>query len=201
MSIAALLLAAGRARRFGAAEDDSKVVADFGGLPLVTRIAMTGLASRATPVVVVTGHAAVAVEAALAGLTVQIIHNRDYATGMASSLKAGLAALPPEAGGALILLADMPLVSQATLDRLIAWFETNSSEVEAVVPTFEGRRGNPVLIGRTMFSAVASLNGDEGARKLLAASGRAVAFCAVDDRGIEIDVDTPEALEALAKMA
>lgn len=195
--VAAVVLAAGRARRFAAGDDDSKVVATFDGVPLVRHVVTRALASRSAPVLVVTGYAASAVEAALAGLPVEILHNPDYAAGMAGSLKAGLAGLPLSVDGALILLADMPLVASDTFDRLIAMFERDPDAVEAVIPTFEGRQGNPVLIGRALFAALEGLSGDEGARKLLASAGRALAFCAVEDRGIEIDVDTRAALAAL----
>ena len=197
IGVAAIVLAAGRARRFGATETDSKVLADLAGLPLVRRVALSALASGAAPVLVVTGHAADAVSAALAEVPVRIVHNPNHASGIASSLQAGLAALPPGVEGALILLGDMPLVTQETMTCLIVRFAQEPDAIDAVIPIFEGRQGNPVLIGRGMFAAIATLSGDQGARKLLARPGRAVVYCDVDDRGVEIDVDTREALNAL----
>jgi molybdenum cofactor cytidylyltransferase len=202
MSVAAIVLAAGRARRYGAAADDSKVLAMLDGVSLVRHVVTTALASRASPVIVVTGQAAAAVDAALSGLPVALVHNPNYPAGMAGSLQAGLAALPDDVAGVLVLLADMPLVRSATLDALIAWFEGEAAKGEAakpdaVLPTFEGRVGNPALLARAMFPALRDLRGDEGARKLLGQSNRLVAMCPVDDRGIEVDVDTRAALAAL----
>ena len=192
--IAAIVLAAGRGSRFGAGEADSKVAALHAGLPLVAHVVASALASKATAVIVVTGHAGAHVVAALAGLAVTIVHNPTYADGMAGSLKAGLAALPSACDGVLILLGDMPLVRRATLDALIGAFDPEACE--AVVPTFDGRRGNPVLIGRALFDAVLQLEGDEGARGLLKQSG-AVRTCQVDDPGVTLDIDTTEALRGL----
>ena len=107
---------------------------------------------------------------------------------MASSVKAGIAALPAEADGVLVLLADMPRVAAATLDALIAAFDAPVVPPDAVVPTHGGHQGNPVLLGRALFAEVARLEGDAGARKLL--PGRNVVSCAVDDPGIKVDVDT-----------
>lgn len=195
--IAAIVLAAGRATRFGSGPGDSKVFSDWNGAPLVRHVVTTALASKARPTIVVTGHAAARMEAALDGLAVTLVDNPDYATGMASSLKAGLDVVPSTAGGALILLADMPLITRITLDRLVDAFALEDGSPDAVVPVHAGRRGNPVLIGRALFAAVASLDGDEGARKLLKQAGRRIVECAVEDQGIAIDVDTPETLRAL----
>ena len=134
---------------------------------------------------------------ALAGLPVHFVHNPDHATGLSTSLIAGVAALPADASGVLILLGDMPFVSAATCDRLIARFAQASTPPEAIIPVHRGREGNPVLIGRSLFAELAGLRGDAGARKLLAQPGRRLMLCDVGDDGIGIDVDTREALSAL----
>ena len=195
--VAAIILAAGRASRFEAGADDSKVLAAYDGASLVARVAGAALRSRAASVQVVTGHAGAGVAAALAGLAVSFIDNPAYATGMASSLKAGVAAAPGSSAAAVVLLADMPLVRTGTIDALIAAFGRAADEIDAVVPVYEGRRGNPVLLSRTLFEAVGKLEGDEGARKLLGRPGVRVATCAVDDPGIMLDIDTRDALTAL----
>lgn len=196
--VAALVLAAGRASRFGAGPDDSKVLALIDGKPLVRHVVEAALASRARPVIVVTGHAGGKVRAALDGLPVQIVDNPDYAAGMSGSLQRGVAALPEESGGAVVLLADMPRVSAALIDRLIAAFEDGAVRPAAVAPTFGGKRGNPVLIGGALFAAVAGLSGDVGARPLLQAAGAALREIAVDDDSVLVDVDTRAALDSLA---
>lgn len=195
--VAAIILAAGRASRFAAGPEDSKLFAPLAGVPLVRHVAAAALASRASRTVVVTGHAATKVAAALAGLSVAFVHNAAFATGLASSLKAGVAALPADTRGALILLGDMPLVARGTLDALIAAFELEHPAPDAVVPVHDGRWGNPILIGRALFDDLARLSGDEGARKILTQRGRGLVLCPVGDPGIAIDIDTREALRAL----
>ena len=191
--IAAIILAAGQSTRFRAAGGAaaSKLVAELAGRPLVYHVARAALASCARPVFVVTGHAREDVMAALAGLPVTEIHNPLHASGLASSLKAGIGAVPAAARGALVLLGDMPLVSAALLDSLIDLF-ARRPEVEAVVPVHAGQRGNPVLLGRALFPAIAGLAGDQGARKIIETA--CVAELAVERDAVSVDVDTPAVL-------
>ena len=106
-NVAAVVLAAGRSTRMGAV---NKMLAEIGGKPLVRIAAEQALASRAKPVIVVTGHERERVEQALAGLPVRFVHNPDYAEGLGTSLKAGIAAVPDESDGAIVCLGDMPQV-------------------------------------------------------------------------------------------
>lgn len=194
---AAIILAAGQAARYraGGGMEASKLIADIGGVPMVRHVALAALASRARPVIVVTGHAQEAVAAALAGLDVKTVYNPLYATGMASSLKAGIAALPPDAGGALILLADMPRVRAGVMDALVAALAADPG-AHAAAPVFSGLRGNPVAVTRALFPAIMGLSGDQGARALLR-RGDGVLELVVSDSAVALDVDTPEALAAL----
>ena len=165
---------------------------------MVAHVLAAALESRARPVLVVTGHAAARTGAALGAISgVEIVHNPDFAEGMATSLKAGIAALPRTIDAALVLLGDMPLVSSRTLDRLIDAFARERPE--AVVPVYEGRWGNPMLIDRSLFSSVMKLSGDRGARRLLEEPGRLVVGCGVDDPHVLTDVDTPEILASLVR--
>jgi molybdenum cofactor cytidylyltransferase len=194
--VAALVLAAGRASRYRAAggSEPTKLVADYRGEPLARWAVRAALASHARPVIVVTGHARAEVEAVLAGLDVSFVHNPDYADGLATSLRAGVAALPPDAAGAVVLLADMPEASAAVVDALIARFEA-APDALAAVALYGGRRGNPVLLGRGLFAQVARLTGDEGARGLLAAlPPERIASVEVAEAGVTKDVDRPEDL-------
>jgi len=193
--VAAILLAAGSASRFRAAGGEaSKLVATLAGKPLVRHAADAALASKARPIVVVTGYDREAVEAALAGLPLRFAHNADYARGLASSLKAGIAALPASAAAALVLLGDMPAVTPALIDGLIAAFGARPAAL-AAAPSAQGRRGNPVLLSRGLFPAIAGLEGDEGARKLLAGAreGQVIEVEAARNEAT-FDIDTPEAL-------
>ncbi|MGO9756119.1 MAG: NTP transferase domain-containing protein [Roseiarcus sp.] len=195
--IAAIILAAGASSRFkaGGGGQASKLAAALAGKPLVRHAAEAALASTARPVVVVTGHDAAAVEAALGGLALQFAHNARYREGLASSLRTGVAALPAAADGALVLLGDMPAVTPALIDRLIAAFAQKRGAV-AAAPSFAGRRGNPALLSRSLFPAIAALEGDEGARQLLdAAAPGQVVLLAASGPDATLDVDTPQALD------
>jgi molybdenum cofactor cytidylyltransferase len=192
VTVAALILAAGRSERMGGA---NKLVATIGGTPLVRIVAEAALASRASPVVAVSGHGAAAVGAALGGLDVAIVHNPDYAAGLSTSLAAGIAALPKGADGAIVLLGDMPQIDPATIDRLIAALDPGRG-IHIVVPTHRGERGNPVVWSAAFFNALKALTGDAGGRHLIAANGRAVASVECGP-AVAVDVDTPEALAAL----
>jgi molybdenum cofactor cytidylyltransferase len=153
------------------------------------------LASKAKGVIVVTGHQAELVEKALAGLDVKFVRNPDFAQGLASSVKAGVAAMADDADGAVICLGDMPMISAALIDRLIEAFAPDRGNL-IVVPVSDGRRGNPVLWSRRFFNELMTLDGDIGARHLIAKHTEAVAEVPVEGFGAFLDIDTPQALEA-----
>jgi molybdenum cofactor cytidylyltransferase len=191
--VAGLVLAAGRSTRMGEA---NKLLQQVRGRPMVRHAVEAQLSSSAAPVIVVTGHQREQVEAALSGLDVRFVHNPDFATGLAGSVKAGLAALAAEAAGCVVSLGDMPNVTPGVIDRLAQVF-AERGEALAVVPTLFGQRGNPVLLARAAFATVAKLTGDQGARRLLDEAGDAVIEVPFDDPAIALDIDTPEALKAL----
>lgn len=191
--VAALVLAAGRSTRMGGA---NKLVAPVEGKPMVRQVVEALLASRARPVIVVTGHERERVEAALQHLPVTFVHNPDYPAGMSTSLRAGISAVPEECDGALVCLGDMPRLSAPVVDALIEAFHPEDGR-SIVVPVHEGRRGHPVLFARAFFPALCALAGDVGARSVIAAHSEAVVEVEVGDPGILVDVDTPEALREL----
>ncbi|RWQ48313.1 NTP transferase domain-containing protein, partial [Mesorhizobium sp.] len=185
-----VLLAAGRSSRMGG---PNKLLALFDGQPLVRRSADRALGSKASGTVVVTGHQRERVRAALSGLDVTFADNPDFAEGLSSSLKAGIARVSGDAAGAMIVLGDMPGIASADLDRLIDAFR--KSEGRSVVrASHEGKRGNPVLLPRSLFAAIAHLEGDTGARHLVEAEGLDVVDVEIG-KAASIDVDTREALE------
>jgi molybdenum cofactor cytidylyltransferase len=190
--VGAVLLAAGLSRRMGGA---NKLLAELDGAPVVARAADAVLASRARPVLVVTGHEADRVRAALAGRALVFAHNPDHADGLSSSLRAGIAALGEGLDGAVVCLADMPWVRPAHIEALIAAFEASRAR-PICVPSFAGRRGNPVLWPARYFAAIAALKGDAGARVLLGAHAAEVCDVPVADPGVTLDVDTPAELAA-----
>ncbi|MBO1080429.1 NTP transferase domain-containing protein [Roseomonas haemaphysalidis] len=189
--VAALVLAAGRSSRMG--EVNKLLVQDRSGRPMVSRVVDNVLASGARPVIVVTGHDAAAVHAALQGRPVTMVHAEHHAEGLAASLRCGLAALPAGAEGVAVCLGDMPLVTGGAIDRLIAAFDPEEGRA-IVAPTFDGQPGNPVLWSREYLPQMMALTGDAGARALLRQHAERVAEVEMPDGAVLRDFDTPEAL-------
>ena len=190
--IAALILAAGQSRRMG---EVNKLLIEIEGKPMVRRVAETVLASSASPVVAVLGHERDRVRAAFAGTKVRCIYNPDFAGGISTSLKRGLATLPDDIDGVLVCLGDMPLLGTGEIERLITAF--NPTEGRAIiVPTRRGKRGNPVLWARRFFAEMQEIAGDVGARHLIGAYPELVVEIEMAGEGVVLDIDTPEALAA-----
>lgn len=184
MTVGAILLAAGSARRMG----EDKLIADLGGKPLALHAFDIILAARFDcPIVAVAPGSAVV---PLIEGRASVVEVADHALGIGHSLAAAIRQAPISWTAAIICLADMPFVRPVTLTAL-----AREAAVDVVVrPRFEGRPGNPVLWGRRYFNRLEQLTGDEGGR---AALGDArVEFLDCDDPGIEFDVDTPGALAA-----
>ncbi len=190
--ITALVLAAGRSSRMRGA---NKLLTPIDGKPLVGHVVDAALQSSCDRVVVVTGHMQAELAQALAGRPLTLTHNPDFADGLASSLKAGLAAVPADADGVLVLLGDMPDIDRRLIDRMIAAFSP-ADRRSIVVPMANGRRGNPVLWSSAFFAEMRELEGDAGARALIDRHEDQVAEIVVEHRGPLVDLDTPEALAA-----
>jgi molybdenum cofactor cytidylyltransferase len=191
--IGAIVLAAGLSSRMGR----NKLLADIDGKPLLRRVVEAAAASGVDPIVVVSGNAAAETAAALAGLRVNVVDNPDYRNGLSTSLKRGLRALPDDCDGAIVLLGDMPAVTAALIDKLIAAFDPAENRAICVA-TYQGKRGNPVLWARQFFADMLQLEGDVGAKHLMAANGELVCEVEAADDGPLIDIDTPEALAVYA---
>lgn len=190
--VAALVLAAGRSMRMG---ETNKLLMDLHGQPMIARTVAAVAASAVQAIVVVTGHDAEAIKTALQGARVTFAHNPRYADGMATSLKAGLGALPSNADAVLICLGDMPAVSPVAIGTLIAAFNPTEGR-SIIVPTFGGKRGNPVLFARAFVDEMRAAEGDVGARALLSQHADAV-YEVETDAGVLADADTPAAFAAL----
>ncbi len=190
--IGAVILAAGKSSRMGR----NKLLLDFQGKPILAHVADQTAAAGIDEIVVVCGHQAGKVRAALAGRKLKIVEARDYQLGMSASLKAGIRALPAGIDAALVLLGDMPQVAPDLIRRLIAAY--NPLEGRAVVlPSHQGKRGNPVLFDRRFFPEMLELEGDVGARHLIGLHEDLVFDLAVETAGVFADVDTPDAYDRL----
>ena len=189
--VAAIVLAAGQSSRM--APRHKLLVQGVDGRAMVAQVVDHILASPARPVIVVTGHRESDIRAALAGRDVRFVHAERHAEGLAESLKAGLAALPEEAVAALVCLGDMPLVDGPALQRIVAAYDPDEGRL-IVVPTHDGRYGNPVLWDRGFVPEMMQLSGDSGARALLRRHMDAIAELPMDDDSVLRDFDTPESL-------
>jgi molybdenum cofactor cytidylyltransferase len=193
-SIAAVVLAAGRSRRM--APHNKLLLPDRTGKPMIARVVDNVLSSGARPVLVVLGHMAEEVEQILGGRPVRFVHAPDYAEGLSASLKAGIAAVPPESAAAIVCLGDMPLVTGRMIDRLLAAYDPTEGR-RIVLPTFRGKQGNPMLWDRSFFSEILGISGDSGARFLLGKHLESVAEVEMADDAVLRDFDTTESLGTL----
>jgi molybdenum cofactor cytidylyltransferase len=191
--VAAIVLAAGKSSRM--APRHKLLVPDSSGRAMVARVIDTLLASRARPILVVTGHRAAEVRAALSGRPVSFVTADDYEDGLSASLRAGLAAVPAAAAAAMVMLGDMPLVTAGSIDRLIEAYDADEGRL-IITPTHQGQVGNPILWDRRYFPAMMALQGDSGARSLLRQHRDAVAEVELDDTILR-DFDTAESLADL----
>ena len=193
MKFAAVVLAAGRSTRMQA----NKLLADLNGKSLLANTIEQIQASGVDEIVVVTGHDAEAVAAALSPTKVVIIHNPQYANGLSTSVRCGIAAVK-NFDAAFICLGDMPLIRAADMQRMMLKFNVEQGRI-LIAPTYRGQLGNPILWGQEHFTALMALEGDRGARSLLEASRDQITEIAVDHEGILLDADTPEALAEIRK--
>ena len=192
-TIAAIILAGGASRRFGAG---NKLLADVGGEPLIRHVTTHILQSRVGHVVVVTGFQHERIEAALAGLPVHCIHNPRHLEGMGTTVAAGIRALSDDVQTALVTPGDLPELSAQLIDRLIA-IATASGGERIVFPALpSGEQRNPVLWPKRYFPELAALSGDAGARGLVKAHAAQALPVLMTALEAFADIDRPEDLEA-----
>jgi molybdenum cofactor cytidylyltransferase len=187
--IAAVLLAAGRSSRMGA---ESKLLLPHPAdqRPLLWHAAQSVLALGLLEVLVVVRPDLPALAEALAGLPVRIVPNADYAQGMATSLRAGIAALAPDAQAALVVLGDTPEVDPAVFAALLAAFQAEGQPM--TLPVYDGIPGPPTLFSRAAFPALAQLTGDQGGRRIMVEHPDWVTRVTLPIALIPRDIDTPD---------
>ena len=184
--VSALLLAAGESQRMGRL----KQLLPLGGSTLIEVALENLLRSRLQEVIVVLGFGAEEIRPRVEAKGVRVAVNPRYKEGMASSLRVGLDALDPRAEGILVALADQPFIPPEVIDRLIEAFQGTSQGI--VVPTFQGRRGHPVIFHRRYMEELRSLSGDQGGRELLHRNPEDLLEVEVDCPGVITDIDTLE---------
>jgi len=192
--VSAVVLAAGRSTRMG----EAKQLLRIDEQKMLERTIENVSASRVEEAVLVLGFEAESIRRELPAALldgVKIVVNENHQSGMASSLREGLAAVNLESDAALIVLADQPLVRPETMNEIVERF--CGADAEIVIPHYQGSRGNPVLLGRSVFAEAMALEGDVGCRSIFAQHTKGILRVDVDDPGILADIDSREDYERL----
>jgi molybdenum cofactor cytidylyltransferase len=188
--VSAVVLAAGASRRMG----QPKPLVKLGDKTILQRV-LDGLhASSVHEIVVVLGHRAEQILPTIAGYGCRVVINPHYRQGLSSSIRRGLSAVDPQAEGVLIALGDLPFVSSAVVEALLAAFSRGKGRI--IVPIHEGRRGHPIVFGRKYWPELFRLSGDVGGRELLFRYAQDVMEVQVDEPGIFRDIDRLEELSS-----
>jgi molybdenum cofactor cytidylyltransferase len=186
--VTAVILAAGEGQRMGSV---TKQLLPWGTTTVLGRTIANTQASDVHDLVVVTGHQAAAVSAVAQAAGVETVYNPNYATGeMLSSLKTAVAQLPAYIQAVLVMLADQPLVGPEIINQLLSAYWRGEGDL--IAPTYNGQRGNPVLIGRAYFDDLLALPAGAAPRALLQQYQERLHLLPVHSDAILIDLDRPE---------
>jgi molybdenum cofactor cytidylyltransferase len=191
--LSAVVLAAGLSRRMGG---PNKLLLPVGGVPLVRLVVDTLTSYPFVEMVVVVGHEASRVEAALSGAAVRVVVNTAYEEGQMTSVRAGLLALTEPSRGAMVALGDQPALVPADIDLIAASFLA-LPEGRVLVPTFGGARGNPIVLSRTCLDAILSRGHGFGCRHFVDKNRDLVTTLEMPDDHVLRDVDVPSDYAAL----
>ncbi|MEW6276560.1 MAG: molybdenum cofactor cytidylyltransferase [Bacillota bacterium] len=184
--VSAIILAAGQGKRMGA----QKLLLPMGGRTIIEKVVDVAVASKVNEVIVVLGYRAEEVAQVLAGKPVRLVVNPDYARGQSTSLIAGVRAARPEAAALVFILADQPFLTPDLINRLIEVYQTSACLIAR--PVFKDRPGHPVLLDASLIPELLTLEGDTGAREIVARYRDRVKLVPVTDEAVLLDVDTPE---------
>jgi molybdenum cofactor cytidylyltransferase len=190
--VSAVILAAGTSSRMGQA----KQLLALGESTVLAQTLGYVQAATLEEIVIVLGASAEAIRGQLPSpQELKIVVNQAYQQGIASSLRAGLSAVAPNSDAALIILGDQPFIRPQTLNRIVE--EYRRSQAQIVIPMHQGKRGNPVLLDRSVFAEVMALEGDTGSRAIFAKHLDQIVNVEVEDEGIVLDLDDPVDYERL----
>lgn len=191
LKIVGIILAAGLSKRMGRV----KSLLPWGDCLLLDRVIDNAYHSKLAGLVVVLGHEAENIRKRIDFKEAKVIVNSDYGTGQSTSLQAGLGALPVDTDGVMFLLGDQPFIDHKIIDNLICTFQKRQSSL--IIPTYQGKRGNPVLIHSSIFDMVKRITGDVGARVLFGNLSSQIQEVEVPESGILVDMDTIEEYQRL----
>jgi molybdenum cofactor cytidylyltransferase len=192
--IAAIVLAAGASRRFGS----QKLLAELRGKPVVRWSVENVVEAKPDEVIAVVGHDGGAVRTALDGLEVRVVENREWAEGIGSSIRAGVAAAGRDADAVMIALGDQPGVAARVIASLLNAYAERGRAI--VVPSYRGERGHPVIFAASVFPELMAIRGDRGARDVIACDRSRVTVVDFDARP-PLDVDTEDELRSMVRSA
>tara|TARA_B100001123_G_scaffold39884_1_gene41088 strand:- start:1752 stop:2336 length:585 start_codon:yes stop_codon:yes gene_type:complete len=184
--ISAILLAAGQSKRMNG---ENKLVKEIQGIPLIKFSVKNILASSVDQLIIVLGHQREIIEKLIdKHEKIKFIFNKDFETGMSSSIKAGLSHLSKNTEAFFISLGDMPMVNSNIYNQLIKY----RNQKDIIVPTYRSQQGNPVLFNKSMKSEIMSISGDVGAKKILEINKDKILNLKINDQGITKDFNTKE---------
>jgi molybdenum cofactor cytidylyltransferase len=189
--VSAVILAAGRSSRMGSL----KQLLPLAGRTLLENVLLHLRQSHVDEIVLVLGFSAETIRREIPLDGVRVVINEAFGEGMGTSLRCGIAQVSPEARAALVVLADQPFVQPATIDRLIDVYRGRNPQI--VIPVYQGFRGNPVLLDRSVFPELLALTGDIGCRAIFGSHTENIVKAPVDDVGVLLDMDTRVDFETL----
>ena len=180
--ISAILLAAGQSKRMNG---ENKLTKEIQGIPLIKLSVKNILASSINELIIVLGHQKEIIEQLIEKLIdknnkIKCVFNKDFESGMASSIKVGLKHLPKNTEAFFICLGDMPMICHDIYNQLIK----SKDNKEIIVPTYKGQQGNPVLFSILMKDKIMNIEGDLGAKKILEANKDKILNLAINDEGV-----------------
>ena len=189
--VSAILLAAGQSKRM---DGENKLTKEIQGIPIIKHSVKNILASSINELIIVLGYQKEIIEKLIdKNEKIKFVFNKDFESGMASSIKTGLDNLSEKTEAFFICLGDMPMVSHDIYDQLIKSKDNN----EIIIPTYKGRQGNPVLFDKSMKEKVLDIRGDVGAKKILELNKDKILNLEIDDQGITKSFDTQDNFNSL----
>ncbi len=186
---AAIVLAAGKSRRFGS----PKQLLTWGKTTLLEHVVDRALESSVEDTLVVLGHRAEQTGALLRGRPVRLVINEDWQRGLSSSVKAGLQALPASCEACLFLLGDQPNVTTELIDTILQRYRRSLAAI--VAPSYRGRRGNPVLFSHALFPELLVTEGDQGGREVILRHQDELETVEIEQENVFLDIDTRSTYE------
>jgi len=191
--VSAVILAAGKSERFG----KTKQLAALGNKTVLQCTLDNYIKSSADEVIVVLGYRYKEIQERLGNTRAKLIFNPEFETGMGSSLVEGIKHIRKDAEGILLALADQPFVDSTIINRLIDVFKSNVKGI--IIPVYQGKRGNPVILSSAYKSELLKISGDMGGREIVKSHPEDIQEIEVDCKGILIDIDTQEQYESAAR--